>query len=87
MDKAKIKKTQVGTVVSDKMQGTAVVQTEVWKTNRIIKKRYKRHNRFMADNPENTYKVGDLVRIVESKPLSKHKRWSIVGKAKKEDVS
>jgi small subunit ribosomal protein S17 len=75
-----MKKTQVGTVVSDKMQNTAVVEVALWKIHRIIKKRYKRHQRFMAHNPENTYKVGDKVEIVETKPLSKNKRWEITRK-------
>lgn len=87
MNKESVKRTQIGTVVSDKMTNTAVVAVEVWKIHRVIKKRYKRHNRFMAENPENQFKVGDLVKIVESRPLSRHKRWTIVGKAKKEDVS
>lgn len=86
MNKEQTKKTQVGTVVSDKMQGTAVVEVEIWKTARVIKKRYKRHNRFMASNPENKYKTGDKVRIAETKPQSRHKHWSIVGLAKKEEL-
>jgi small subunit ribosomal protein S17 len=72
-----MKKTQIGTVVSDKMQKTAVVEVTLWKTDRIIKKRYKRYRRFMAHNPENAYKVGDKVEIVETRPLSKNKRWEI----------
>lgn len=78
-----MKKTQVGVVVSDKMQNTAVVEVTLWKTHRIIKKRYRRHNRFMAENPNNSYKTGDMVEIVESKPLSKNKRWEIVRKVEK----
>ena len=81
MDKLKIRKTRVGKVVSDKMTNTAVVQVEVWKVRRVIKKRYKRHGRFMAENPNNKYKTGDLVRIAESKPLSLNKRWIITGLA------
>lgn len=86
MNKEQVKKTKVGTVVSDKMQGTAVIEVEVWKTGRVVKKRYKRHSRFMAENPGNTYKTGDRVKIIETKPLSRHKHWSIVGLAKKEEI-
>jgi small subunit ribosomal protein S17 len=86
MNKPLIQKTQIATIVSDKMQGTAVVEVEIWKTGRIIKKRYKRHSRFMVDNPNNTYHTGERVKIVETKPLSRHKRWQITGKAKKEDI-
>ncbi|MEX0594682.1 MAG: 30S ribosomal protein S17 [Patescibacteria group bacterium] len=87
MDKSQIKKTQIGTVISDKMTNTAVIEVEVWKIHRVIKKRYKRHNRFMAENPDNAFKTGDIVKIVESRPLSKNKRWTIVGKAKKEELA
>lgn len=59
------------------MQNTAVIEVVVWKMHRVIKKRYQRHNRFMADNPSNTYKMGDVVEIVETKPLSKNKSWKI----------
>lgn len=83
MIKQPIKKIQIGTVVSDKMINTAVVEVEIWKTHRLIKKRYQRHQRFMVENPDNQYKIGDKVRISESKPLSRHKRWLIVGLAKK----
>jgi len=86
MNKQQAKKTQLGTIVSDKMQGSAVVEVEVWKTGRVIKKRYKRHSRFIVDNPNNTYKEGDRVRITETRPLSRHKNWAIVSLAKKEDI-
>lgn len=78
-----MKKTQTGVVVSDKMQNTAVVEVTLWKTHRIIKKRFRRHSRFMAENPENQFKTGDKVELVESKPLSKNKRWLIVRKVEK----
>ncbi|MEX1052111.1 MAG: 30S ribosomal protein S17 [Patescibacteria group bacterium] len=87
MNKQIVQKFLTGTIVSDKMTNTAVIEVEVWKIHRIIKKRYKRHSRFMAENPDNQYKTGDLVRIQESKPLSRHKRWVIVGIANKKDAS
>jgi small subunit ribosomal protein S17 len=79
----KIKRTKIGTIVSDKMQNTAVIEVAIWKTHRIIKKRYIRHTRYMAHNPENTYKVGEKVKIVETKPMSRNKRWEIIGRAGK----
>lgn len=75
-----MRKTQTGVVVSDKMQSTAVVEVVLWKIHRIIKKRYKRHQRFMANNPENMYKTGDKVEITETRPQSKNKRWEITRK-------
>lgn len=75
-----MKKTQIGTVVSDKMQNTAVIEVAIWKKHRILKKRYQQHHRFMAENPDNTYKIGDVVEAVESRPLSRNKRWVITKK-------
>lgn len=77
MHKTKVKKTRAGTVVSNKMINTAVVEVEIWKIHRVIKKRYKRHNRFMAENPDNKYMIGDKVIITETKPMSLNKRWAI----------
>lgn len=74
------KKVLVGVVVSDKMQNTAVIEVEVWKTHRLLKKRYVRHNRFFAHNPENTYKMGDRVEISQTAPQSRHKHWLITHK-------
>ncbi|MBI4948111.1 30S ribosomal protein S17 [Candidatus Berkelbacteria bacterium] len=75
-----MKKTQVGTVVSDKMQESAVVKVTLWKTHRILRKRFKRYRKFMAHNPENSYKIGDIVEITEVKPISKRKNWLITKK-------
>lgn len=76
-------KTQIGTIVSDKMQQTAVIEVALWKTHRIIKKRYQRHHRFMAENPDNQYKMGEMVEIAETSPLSRHKHWKIIGRVEK----
>lgn len=83
MNKEKVKKTRTGIVVSDKMTNTAVVEVEVWKIHRVIKKRYKRQSRFMAENPSDKYKTGDRVTITETKPKSLNKRWIITGAIKK----
>jgi len=76
-----MRKTMTGIVVSDKMQLTAVVEVASQKIHPLIKKRYTRENRFMAHNPENSYKIGDTVVIAETRPTSKNKRWEITGKA------
>lgn len=75
-----MKRTQVGKIVSDKMQETAVIEVVVWKTHRVFGKRYQRNHRFMAHNPANTYKLGDTVEIAETRPISRHKSWLIVRK-------
>lgn len=80
-----MKKNQFGIIVSDKMEQSAVVEVEVWKTHRILKKRYKRHEKYLVHNPENKFKAGDLVEISESKPISHRKRWTITRKASKEE--
>ena len=67
-----------GTVVSDKMNKTKVVQVEFVKFNRKYEKHYKEHRRFKAHDEKNEYRVGDKVIIEETKPLSKEKRWVII---------
>ena len=73
-------RTLKGVVVSDKMNLTAVVAVEKWRRDpRYLK--YARHtSRFKAHNQENQYKAGDRVVIQETRPLSKEKRWKIIGK-------
>src|SRR5947207_6417579 len=69
---------KVGTVVSNKMDKTIVVAVESLKKHRIYKRTYKQTKRFHAHDEENTCQVGDVVRIEESRPLSKLKRWRLV---------
>lgn len=71
-----------GTVVSDKMNKTAVVEVESFKKHPRYLKYYKVSKRFKAHDEENTYKIGDLVIIGETRPLSKDKRWEILRKIK-----
>lgn len=69
---------KVGRVVSDKMEKTRVVTVETLKKHRIYKRTYRQTKRFHVHDEENRSHVGDLVRIEESRPLSKLKRWRIV---------
>src|SRR5213082_952269 len=69
---------RVGRVVSNKMNKTIVVAVESLKKHRIYKRTYKQTKRFQAHDEENTCQVGDLVRIEETRPLSKMKRWRLV---------
>jgi len=69
---------KVGTVVSNKMDKTIVVVVESLKKHRIYKRTYKQTKRFYAHDEGNTCQVGDLVRIEETRPLSKMKRWRLV---------
>ncbi|GCF08982.1 30S ribosomal protein S17 [Dictyobacter arantiisoli] len=69
---------KVGHVVSNKADKTIVVVVESLKKHRIYKRTYKQTKRFYAHDENNTCQVGDLVRIEESRPLSKLKRWRLV---------
>src|SRR5712691_8390440 len=69
---------KVGRVVSNKMNKTIVVAVESLKKHRIYKRTYKQTKRFYAHDEENTCQIGDLVRIEETRPLSKLKRWRLV---------
>ena len=72
------RKTRVGTVVSDKMQKTVVVAIERRFPHPLYGKMVTRTKKFKAHDEENSAKVGDRVRIMETRPLSKQKRWRVV---------
>ncbi|MDO8430145.1 MAG: 30S ribosomal protein S17 [bacterium] len=69
-----------GVVVSDKMKKTVVVAVTNYKLHPKYKKFFTSTNRFKAHDENNTYHVGDKVIIQETRPLSKEKRWIVVGK-------
>jgi small subunit ribosomal protein S17 len=66
-----------GTVVSDAMDKTIVVKVDTIKAHRKYKKVVRRSTKFHAHDAENSAKVGDVVRIIETRPLSKTKRWRL----------
>lgn len=66
-----------GIVVSDKMDKTVVVRTERLVKHKLFQKYIRRHNRYQAHDELNSCQVGDKVLIVESRPLSKQKRWQV----------
>lgn len=79
------RKTRTGIVVSDKMDKTVVVAVESFKIHPLYKKQLKRTTKFKAHDENNECKTGDVVKIMETKPLSKQKNWrvlNIVQKAK-----
>jgi small subunit ribosomal protein S17 len=76
--KNRAKKRQLtGTVVSDKMDRTAVVQVERLVKHPLYKKYIRRRNKFAAHDSDNQCSIGDKVLITESKPISKRKRWRV----------
>ena len=72
------RKVREGVVVSDKMDKTVVVVEETMKLHKLYKKRVKFSKRYKAHDELNECKVGDKVRIMETKPLSKDKHWRVV---------
>ena len=71
------RKTLVGTVVSVKMDKTAVVSVERREPHPLYRKIVRSTKRYKAHDPNNAAVLGDVVRIVESRPISKEKRWRI----------
>ena len=71
-----------GVVVSDKNTKTVVVQVERRYTHPLLKKTVLRTKKFHAHDEGDTFKVGDIVRIEESKPISKNKRWVVLKEGK-----
>lgn len=69
---------KVGRVSSDKMQKTIVVTVESVKRDRIYKRTYKFTTKFKAHDEQNSARIGDIVRIEETRPLSKDKHWRLV---------
>ena len=72
------RKTRVGTVVSDKMQKTVVVAIQRRVPHPTYGKMITRTKHFKAHDEQNASKAGDVVRIMETRPLSKDKRWRVV---------
>ena len=74
----KNKKVRIGIVTSDKMEKTAVVSIVEFVRHPLYGKAVKRTIKFKAHDEENTCKKGDRVKIMETRPLSKDKRWRLV---------
>jgi small subunit ribosomal protein S17 len=72
------RRTKTGRVVSDKMDKTVVVSVERLRRHPIYKRVVRLSTKFKAHDAENTAHVGDTVRIEESRPLSRDKRWTVV---------
>ena len=77
MDQRGNKRTIIGVVVSDKMDKTVVVKTERLVKHTGFRKYVRRHQKYKAHDERNECGVGDTVLIVESRPLSRDKRWRV----------
>ncbi len=78
MEKRSNKRVLTGEVVSDKGDKTIIVRVETMIKHPLFGKFIRRHKKFMAHDPANECKIGDKVQIIESRPLSRHKRWQLV---------
>jgi small subunit ribosomal protein S17 len=72
------RKVRIGTVVSDKMDKTIVVKVETRVKHKLYGKVVRRSVKFKAHDEENTCREGDVVKIMETRPLSKDKHWRLV---------
>ena len=71
------RKTRIGHIVSDKMDKTVVVAVETLKRHPLYKKTFKRVVKYKAHDGDNKCRVGDKVMIIETRPLSRQKRWRV----------
>ena len=78
MEERNLRKVMVGTVVSDKMDKTVVVAVETNVKHKIYSKIQKRTYKLKAHDENNECQVGDKVKVMETRPLSKDKRWRVV---------
>jgi small subunit ribosomal protein S17 len=72
------RKVRLGTVISDKGEKTVIVQIGTSKAHRLYKKTVQQRTKFKVHDEKNECGVGDLVRITETRPISKEKRWRLL---------
>lgn len=84
LEKRKVKE---GLVVGDKMDKTVVVAVETRKVHPLYKKAIRVTKRYKAHDENNAFKIGDTVKIIETRPLSKEKRWRVVEITSKKEVA
>ena len=73
-----VRKRLTGVVVSNKMDKTTVIQVKRLKKHATYSKYIRRTTRYLAHDPQNSCQVGDKVKIIETRPLSKMKRWQVL---------
>ena len=78
MEERNLRKVMIGTVTSDKMDKTVVVSVENSVRHKVYGKTVKRTYKLKAHDEENKCKIGDRVKVMETRPLSKDKRWRVV---------
>jgi len=83
----KKRKSKMGRVVSNKMDKTVVVTVESYRPHPLYKKQVRRIKKFKAHDEQNSCHIGDVVRIEETRPLSKEKRWRVVEIVSKSELA
>ena len=78
MEERNLRKVMIGNVVSNKMDKTVVVTVETSVSHKVYKKTVKRTYKLKAHDENNECKIGDRVKVMETRPLSKDKRWRLV---------
>ena len=78
MEERNLRKTMTGTVISDKMDKTVVVAVETSVRHDVYGKTVKRTYKLKAHDENNSCEIGDKVKVMETRPLSKDKRWRVV---------
>ena len=79
-----LRKKLVGTVVNNQTDKTALVLVERLTKHRTYNKYVRRRKKYMAHDPQNMCQIGDKVKIIESRPLSKRKRWNVIARINSE---
>ena len=80
------RKTRIGRVVSNKMDKTAIVVVETFRHHTLYKKTIRRAVKYKAHDEKNECGLGDTVRIIETRPLSREKRWRVAEIINKKEV-
>ena len=78
MEERNLRKVMIGKVVSDKMDKTVVVAVETSVKHKVYNKIVKRTYKLKAHDENNSCQIGDIVKVMETRPLSKDKRWRVV---------
>ena len=86
MEERNLRKVMIGTVVSDKMDKTVVVAVETSVRHKVYKKTVKRTYKLKAHDEENVCQIGDKVKVMETRPLSRDKRWRLVEVVQKAEI-
>lgn len=78
MEQRSVRKVLTGRVVSDKMEKTVVVAVETLVGHPLYKRIIRRTRKYKAHDAENSCRIGDKVKVMETRPLSKEKRWRVI---------